>query len=167
MAHLLKPRAYRFNPRTVHAQVRVPDARSRADVDQPGLRIEEELDIVHKSKDAAAKLNVPVCTLFDDEGGVSGCQHGLSEPGLGLVEIAGPAQRRHAMIRILFRQRRDTVGRGGARLQRARHDTNVTREIRRMPAPMTGSRDSPAVIVYNGGRPKCWAPPSNSQAGDA
>lgn len=80
-------------------------------MDQPGLRLEQELYIVHKAKDTAAKLEMPVRVLFDDERRVSNPQHGLTEPGLRLCEIAGPAQRRHTVLRVFFRQRRNTVGR--------------------------------------------------------
>ena len=107
-------------------------------MNQPSLRIEQELHVVHKTKDAAAKLQMSVHLFFDDEGGVSRRQHGLPQPGLGPVEIAGPAQRPHAMRRILFRHGRDTVRRGGAGSQHARHLSNVTRDFRRMPALASG-----------------------------
>ena len=151
-ASLLKARSNLFDPLAVHAQVGIPRARGRADMNQPGLRIEQELPIVHKSKDAAAKFDVPVRVFFDDKRGVSGRQHGLAKPGFGLIEPAGPAQRRYAMLRILRRQRRDTVGRGGARSQRARHPANVTRDFNRMPVPAQWTRDSLSVLVYNGDR---------------
>src|SRR5439155_19653982 len=77
-------------------------------------------------EDAAAKLDVPVRILFDDECGVAGRQHGPAEPRLGLLKVAGPDQRRHAARVILQRQGRHAVGGGGAGFEGARHPRTIT-----------------------------------------
>src|SRR5438445_11131650 len=89
-------RADLFDPAPVRAEIRVPHARGRADVDLPAGGVEQELYVVHEAEDAAAKLAVPVCLLFDDELGVAGRQHGRAGPHLGLRKVAGPGQRRNA-----------------------------------------------------------------------
>jgi len=122
---LPEQRADLFDPAPVRAEIRVPHARGRADVDLSAGGVEQELYVVHEAEDAAAKLDVPVRLLFDDERGVAGCQHGPAEPHLGLRKVAGPAQRRHAVRCILLRQRRHAVGGGGAGLEGARHPRTI------------------------------------------
>src|SRR5207247_7067243 len=114
-----------FDPAPVHAEIRVPHARGRADADLPAGWVEQELHIVHEAEDAAAKLDVPVRILFDDERGVAGRPHGLAEPRLGLLKVAGPDQRRHAVRVILQRQRRHAVGGGWAGFEGARHPRTI------------------------------------------
>ena len=101
-------------------------------MDLPAGGVEQELHVVHEAEDAAAKLDVPVCLLFDDELGVAGRQHGRAEPHLGLRKVAGPGQRRHAVRFILLRQRRHAVGGGGAGLEDARHPRTIAETAPRL-----------------------------------
>lgn len=86
----LKPRPNLLDPRAVHAEVGVPHARGRTNVDQPVSQIKQTLDIVHKSKQATAKFNVPIGVFFNNNHRVATCHHGLPEPGLGLREATCP-----------------------------------------------------------------------------
>ena len=67
------------------------------------VTIEQEFDIIHKSKNKASKLCMPVCLCLLDKGRIPGFQHRLPKSGLGMLQIARPAQRRDTVGLIFAR----------------------------------------------------------------
>ena len=55
------------------------------------IEIEQEFDIIHKSKNKASKLHLPVGVGLFDKSRISGFQHRLPKSELGLRQITDPA----------------------------------------------------------------------------
>ena len=70
-------------------------------MNHPPVMIEQEFDIIHKSKNRASKLHPPVCFGLFDKGRIPGLQHRLSKTQLGLRQITCPAQRRN-LVGFIF-----------------------------------------------------------------